>query len=211
MSIANVITFFRLLLSPCFMLIYLFHNFLGISSSLLPPVLLIVLSISEFSDVIDGYIARKYNQISDFGKIFDPMTDSVSRITIFLTFTQAPVNLPLPFIFIFLARESIITTLRTICALGGLALAARTSGKLKAIVQVIACIAIVLLMMLESVGSISLAALQFYSFWITAVAAAYTIVSGLDYLYTHRQFILKTLRSEKKEQRWIEKPLKSQK
>ena len=100
------------------------HASFGINELLLPYVLLFLLGVFELSDAFDGYIARKYNQVSDFGKIFDPMADSIARISVLLTFTQPPVNLPLPLIFVFLYRDSVISTLRTICALKGFALAA---------------------------------------------------------------------------------------
>ncbi len=56
--------------------------------------------ISEFTDFIDGYLARKHLQVTDFGKIVDPMADSIFRLSVFLTFTLPPVNLPIWIIFL---------------------------------------------------------------------------------------------------------------
>ena len=194
MSIANLLTFLRLLLSPCFMLLYLYPSFFGLTTMTLPSALFLLLGFSEASDAIDGYLARKYNQISDFGKIFDPMTDSISRITVFLTFTQPPVNLPLPFIFIFITRDSIIGTLRTLCALDGIALAARKSGKLKAILLAMSGFAILFFMSLHAYGYISLENLQFASLCIATIAALYAIISGCDYIYAHKDYLLNLLK-----------------
>ncbi|MBA3604015.1 MAG: CDP-alcohol phosphatidyltransferase family protein [Parachlamydiaceae bacterium] len=191
MGIANYITFTRILISPLFMLFYIYPTFFGIQEIQLPFVLLFLLSISELSDALDGYIARRFNQISEFGKIFDPMADSIARISVFLTFTHPPINLPLPLIFIFLYRDSITSTLRTICALRGFALAARTSGKIKAIVQAIASFIILFLMILHSMGSLSLTNLQSYSYWIVLAAALYALLSLLDYIYSNRHYIAK--------------------
>lgn len=176
------------------MLIYILHDSIGISSASLPYLLLFLLSVSELSDAFDGYIARKYNEVSDFGKIFDPMADSIARISVLLTFTQPPVNLPLPLIFIFLYRDSVISTLRTICALRGFALAARTSGKIKAFIQALASFTILFLMIPQSLGYITQATLQYISTWVVSIAAIYTLYSGGDYIYANRRYILRLLR-----------------
>lgn len=155
--------------------------------------LLFLLAVAELSDAFDGYLARKYNQVTDFGKIFDPMADSIARLSVLLTFTQPPVNLPMPLIFIFLYRDSVISTLRTICALRGFALAARVSGKIKAAVQAAASFAILFLMIPQSVGYISQEQLQAYSTFIVSLAAIYTLYSGFDYICANRYYIGKLL------------------
>lgn len=199
MNTANYITFIRIFISPIFLLVYTMHTSLGITSVMLPYVLLLLLTISELSDAFDGYIARKYNQVSDFGKIFDPVADSIARISVLLTFTQPPVSLPLPLIVVFLYRDSVTSTLRTICALRGFALSARLSGKLKAIIQAIACFCILFLMIPESLGMISQTTLHYWSTWIVSFAAIYAFLSGFDYIYANRTYIFKLLYFEGKE------------
>lgn len=198
MSIANYITFIRIFVSPIFLLVYILHASFGITPIMLPYFLLILLGISELSDAFDGYIARKYNQVSDFGKIFDPMADSIARISVLLTFTQPPINLPLPLIVIFLYRDSVTSTLRTICALRGYTLSARFSGKVKAVIQAIASFCILLLMIPHSMGIISQEALHYYSTWIVSFAAVYAVFSGFDYIYANRSYISKLLLFEAK-------------
>lgn len=193
MSIANYLTLLRLILSPIFLIVYTEAEFLGISPQVLPFVLLTLLSISELTDAFDGYFARKYNQVTDLGKILDPMADSISRITVFLAFTQPPVNLPIVLVFICLYRDSVVSTLRTICALKGFALAARTSGKIKAVIQGVSAFTILLLMISYSQDQISLAMLQGTSAWVVAAAALYTLGSGIEYIYANRGYIAKLL------------------
>lgn len=193
MTIANYFTFFRIFISPIFLLIYIAHDDIGISSILLPYVLLFLLGVSEFSDAFDGYIARKYNQVTDLGKILDPMADSIYRISVFLTFTLEPIRVPMLLIFVFLYRDSVISTLRTICALRGFTLAARMSGKIKAVIQAIAAFTIILLMIPHSLGRISTETLQQVSTWVTAFAAFYAILSGVDYINGNRSYIVKVL------------------
>lgn len=193
MTFANYITFIRIFISPIFLLVYLEHDALGISNVLLPYLLLFLLAVSELSDAFDGYFARKYGEVTDLGKILDPMADSIARISVFLTFTLDPVRLPMLLIFIFLYRDSVVSTLRTICALKGFALAARMSGKIKAVVQGVAAFVILFLMILQSVGTISLQQLQTISMWVVTVAAIYTVFSGIDYIYANRNYIRKVL------------------
>ncbi len=193
MTIANYFTFFRIFISPIFLLIYIAHDDIGISSILLPYVLLFLLGVSEFSDAFDGYIARKYNQVTDLGKILDPMADSIYRISVFLTFTLEPIRVPMLLIFVFLYRDSVISTLRTICALRGFTLAARMSWKIKAVIQAIAAFTIILLMIPHSLGRISTETLQQVSTWVTAFAAFYAILSGVDYINGNRSYIVKVL------------------
>lgn len=193
MTIANYLTLMRLLISPLFLLIYIAHDFFGINEHLLPYVLLILIAISELSDACDGYLARKYNQVTDLGKILDPMADSIVRTTVFLTFTLPPVSLSVWFIFVFLYRDSVVSTLRTICALRGFALAARLSGKVKAVIQALAIVCIILLLIPYSRGDLSLYTLQTISAWIVAVASLYTLFSGMDYMYSNRKYIKKLL------------------
>ena len=193
MSIANSFTIFRIFISPIFLLVYIQHDALGITAQVLPYVLLLLLGVSELSDAFDGYLARKFNQVTDLGKVLDPMADSIYRISVFLTFTLDPVRLPMLLIFAILYRDSVVSTLRTLCALRGFALAARWSGKVKAVVQAIAAAAILVLMIPYSMGTLSIETLQSSSMWIVFGAAFYTLYSGYDYIYANRSYIYKAL------------------
>jgi CDP-diacylglycerol--glycerol-3-phosphate 3-phosphatidyltransferase len=197
MSLANYLTFARIFISPIFFFVYLEHDWLGFSSYMLPFVLLFLLTLSEASDAFDGYIARKFNQVTDLGKILDPMADSISRTSVFLTFTLAPVNLPILYIFVFLYRDSVISTLRTICAFKGFALAARWSGKIKAVVQATVAFIILLLMIPHSYGLITTATLQTISSLLVGFAAFYAFFSGIDYIVANRFYIKKLLMEKK--------------
>jgi len=192
-NVANCLTFIRIFISPIFLFVYLQHEWLGISALILPYVLLFLLGVTELSDALDGFIARKYNQVTDLGKILDPMADSISRISVFLTFTQPPVNVPLVCVFIFLYRDSVISTLRTICALRGFALAARVSGKIKAVLQGVCAFAITLLLIPHSRGLLSDTALSVTSTLLVLLCGLYAIYSGVEYVYANRRHIRRIL------------------
>lgn len=189
MPIAHYFTLIRIFISPIFLLIYLYHAELGLSSFTLPLILAFLLGCSELSDAFDGYLARKYNQVTDLGKVLDPMADSIYRISVFLTFTLDPVKIPMGLIFIFLYRDSVVSTLRIICALKGFALAARPSGKIKAVIQAVAAFTVLGLMLLFSLHHISQEQLTSYSSYTVALAGIYTLYSGTDYIIANWNYI----------------------
>ena len=189
MPIAHYFTLIRIFISPIFLLIYLYHAELELSSFTLPLVLAFLLGCSELSDAFDGYLARKYNQVTDLGKVLDPMADSIYRISVFLTFTLDPVKIPMGLIFIFLYRDSVVSTLRIICALKGFALAARPSGKIKAVIQAIAAFTVLAFMLLFSLHYISQEQLTSYSSYTIALAGIYTLYSGTDYIIANWNYI----------------------
>ncbi len=182
-----------MILSPIFLIVYLYYKELGISLILLPYLLMFLVALSELSDFFDGMLARKRNEVTDLGKILDPMADSIFRLSVFLTFTQGLIQLPLLLVLIFLYRDSIISTLRTVCALRGVALAARFSGKVKAVIQASAGIFILALMVPYSLGYIDLHSLRQISLYAVATAAFYTVYSGIEYMIANRFYIKKAL------------------
>ena len=197
MGIANYLTFTRIFISPIFMFIYLEHELLGISLVWLPYVLLFLLGVSELSDAFDGYFARKFHQVTDLGKLLDPMADSIYRISVFFTFTKPPVALPLLLVFVFLYRDSVISTLRTICALRGFALAARSTGKIKAILQAVTIFIIILMMIPYSLGYITQSTLYLVALITTSIAAAYALFAGVEYIWANRDYVIRLLKHEK--------------
>ena len=191
MNPSHCLTLLRILLSPVFPVLYLQREWLGIPLVLLPYILLGLLVICECSDILDGVLARKRNEVTDLGKVLDPMADSITHISLFLTFTQGFVDLPLLLVLIFLYRDFFVSTLRTLCALRGVALAARFSGKMKAILQAAVAFLIILLMIPYSLGLISLSIFQQASLFAVSVAALYTAISVGDYIYANWPYIKK--------------------
>ncbi len=189
MNIAHFFTLLRIFISPVFPLLYLQYEWLGIPFAYLPYILLFFLLICECSDLFDGYLARRWNLVTDLGKILDPVADCVTHISLFVTFTQGIVQLPLFFVLIFIYRELFIGALRTLCALKGFALAARLSGKIKAVMQAVVCSSIIALMIPYSEGVISLELFQRISFILVALTVFYTLISVADYIVANRKYI----------------------
>lgn len=193
MSLAHCFTLLRIFISPAFPILYLGYEWFGIPFQVLPYILLFLLCICESSDLIDGIVARRRNQVTDLGKVLDPMADSITRISLFFTFTQGPIALPLMIVLVFFYRDFFISTLRTLCALRGVALAARFSGKVKAVIQAIVLFTILLLMIPYSLGTLSLSLLQTISAFATGISALYTVISAGDYIFANRSYIKKAL------------------
>ena len=128
------LTLSRILLGPVFMAVVVYYPEMDITLKSLPYILLILACISEVSDVFDGFLARKHNKVTELGKLLDPMADSIFRLSVLFSFTQGFIHLPLLLVSVFFYRDIIISTLRTVCALRGVALAARWSGKIKAVI-----------------------------------------------------------------------------
>lgn len=193
MNPAHFFTLLRIFISPIFPLLYLEYEWFGIPLVWLPYLMLALLIISESSDLFDGFLARKRNQVTDLGKLLDPMADSVTHISLFLTFTQGMVGLPLLLVLVFLYRELFIGMLRTLCALRGVALAARFSGKVKAVMQGAVAFIILFLMIPYTAGFISLEIFRQVCLFVASVSALYTAISIGDYIYANRLYIKKAL------------------
>lgn len=88
----------------------------------------------ELTDLLDGQIARRYGAVTSFGKLFDPFSDAFCRYTLFLGLYAIGVA-ELWMIMLIFYRDSSISFFRTVAAVRNVVLAARPSGKLKAVVQ----------------------------------------------------------------------------
>ena len=191
MNLAHYFTLLRIFLSPLFPVLYLGYEVLGIPVVWLPFIMLALLIICEFSDIFDGVLARRRNEVTDLHKVLDPIPPTPTHISLFLSFTQGFVQLPLLIVLVFFYRDMFITTLRTLCALKGVALAARFSGKMKAILQAVVAFLILILMIPYTMGHLELERFQQISLVAVSIAAIYTVLSIIDYVYANWIYIKK--------------------
>ncbi|MBS0605206.1 MAG: CDP-alcohol phosphatidyltransferase family protein [Verrucomicrobia bacterium] len=193
MSVPLLLTLSRILLGPVFLVVYLYYQELGITLAWLPYILLFLAALSELSDMFDGALARKHNKVTELGKLLDPMADSIFRLSVLLAFTQGVIQLPILLVCVFFYRDTIISTLRTVCALRGIALAARLSGKIKAVIQATVGFFILIMMIPYSVNCLDVEVLRAVSFYSVLIAAIYTLFSGTEYVIANRSYIKKAL------------------
>jgi CDP-diacylglycerol--glycerol-3-phosphate 3-phosphatidyltransferase len=174
---ADQLTYSRLVLGPlAFGLIAW-----GAGNRLLLWAALIVTVLGDLTDLFDGILARRHGGGTDVGKVADPFTDSVFRLSVYLGLTMIG-QFPAWGFLLLVMRDSSNAFLRQVSALRGTALAARWSGKIKAWVQ--------------GVGAYVLIADAAYGFlprwfWMagTAFVALYTALSGVDYLWANRHVL----------------------
>jgi CDP-diacylglycerol--glycerol-3-phosphate 3-phosphatidyltransferase len=161
----------------------------------LSAVLVCTLAI-EFTDIFDGHLARRWGQVSDAGKFLDPLADSVSRSTVFLCFLAAGYA-PVWMVALVFYRESLISGLRIAGAAQNLIIAARWSGKSKAILQGIVINVLVFLDLLRAAGGYpsALPAFEPVAWWSMALVTTVTVVSAFDYLSANRKVLARLFSS----------------
>jgi len=179
-TLANALTTFRLLMSPVFIAVFFWDNALS------APLCLIIVLMSEGSDVLDGRLARSRGQVTAFGKIFDPLADSISRFTVFLCYLAAHLA-PLWMVATILYRDMLVSTLRTAAASQGVIISARRSGKVKAVVQGASIIAIQALRLAPE--SRDAASTYVHSFMLAVTLI--TAWSAIDYVWGNRNVLAK--------------------
>lgn len=126
MTTASKFTVARVAMIPAFMAALLLSPIYG----WLKWVALGLFMLASLTDLVDGIIARKYNQVSDFGKFLDPLADKLLVISAMAVFCQWG-QLPAWALMIVLAREFAVTGLRLVAVGNGTVIAAGISGKVK--------------------------------------------------------------------------------
>lgn len=180
MTTANKITLIRIAMIPFFIYFAMQCTTGGQITALA------LFCVASFTDFLDGYVARKYNQVTDFGKFVDPLADKLLVTAALLVFIEKGV-FPAWMVFVILARELIITSLRNVAAAKGRVLAATWTGKVKTCVQIAGIILIFGKAIAEAYAGNPLAGggqpapSPFYMV-IAVVMTLVTLYSGYDYM-----------------------------
>ena len=172
MNLPNKITIFRVIMIPVFLILMLWP---GIPYG--KYIALTVFVIACFSDFVDGYLARKYNLVTNFGKFMDPLADKLlvsSALICFVEFGTVPAWI----VIVIIAREFIISGFRLVASDNGLVIAA----SFKTAAQMIMC---VLFIFDSSLPLFNV--LEQIFLWL---AFGLTVISLLDYLYKNRYILL---------------------
>lgn len=178
MNLANKITLFRVVLVPVFMVLMM------IESTACRIAALVVFIIASLSDAADGYIARNYNQITNFGKFVDPLADKMLTTAAFLILLNYG-RMSVWALMIVLAREFMVSGVRLVAAADGKVIAASMWGKLKTVSQMVAIIAAIILL-LPLFPEISAKIITDILVWLSVV---FTVISGVDYLWKNRSVL----------------------
>lgn len=139
MTTANKITLTRIAMIPFFIYFAAQPMFTQINDVLYFPtctvIALVLFCVASFTDFLDGYVARKYNQVTDFGKFVDPLADKLLVASALILFVEQKAMAGW-MVCVILARELIITSLRVVAANKGVVMAATWTGKVKTCVQI---------------------------------------------------------------------------
>lgn len=170
MNLPNKITMFRVFMIP-FFVFFMLTDYVPCSRY----IALGIFIVASLSDTLDGYIARKYNLISNFGKFMDPLADKLLVSSALICFISNPDSkMPVWGVIVIISREFIISGFRLVASDAGVVLAASWWGKIKTVVQMLMSILLILDFKGEVMNIIELVFIY--------AAIALTVISLVDYL-----------------------------
>ncbi len=173
MNLANKLTIFRVLLIPVFVFFLITPIFDPWGSW----IALGVFCAASFTDFLDGFIARHYNMVTNFGKFMDPLADKL-LVCIAMICLLVIGRLDLVFVLVVIAREFIISGFRLVAADNNIVIAASWWGKLKTVSHMF--LIIVLLLNIENEVFEIIQLILYFAAW------ALTLISLFDYIYKNR-------------------------
>jgi CDP-diacylglycerol--glycerol-3-phosphate 3-phosphatidyltransferase len=184
MNLANKLTILRLILIPVF---YIFLTpfplwlsskvqWIDISYSMSIYVATSIFIFAAITDKLDGYIARRYNQVTEFGKLFDPLADKLMITAAIIALVDLNL-IPAWIAIIIVGREFMVTLIRIMASGRGVDLSADGYGKIKMVLQVAAIIVVLLH------NQIIIHIIKFpIDLTLMLLAVIVTLLSGLNYI-----------------------------
>lgn len=175
MNLPNKLTVFRIILIPFFVVFMQpFCDEWGHYAAL------IVFIIASLTDMLDGKIARKYNLVTNFGKLMDPLADKL-LVNIALLCLMDQDLLPAIVVIIIIARDFIINAFRMLAASNDRVIAADMWGKVKTVTQMVMVIALLL--------HFDHKLYHYFELCLIIAATALTVISLLDYLWKNKDIV----------------------
>lgn len=191
MNLPNKLTILRIIMIPLVMVFYMVD---AIPYGKIIALVLFVLA--AVTDFLDGYIARKYNLVTDLGKFLDPIADKLLVISVLLMIVvdgTIPGPWGLIVVTIIISRELIVDAFRLIASNKGLVLAADIWGKAKTMVQCWTMPLCILLSYLNGVarvqGTLGLDIFSIVCYVLIGLSTVLTVISGVNYFIRNKQVI----------------------
>ena len=169
MNLPNKLTVARVCMVPLFMVA------LMLNTEVSRVVATVIFALASFTDMLDGKIARKYNLITNFGKLMDPWADKIWTAAAMVCLVELG-DLAAWIVVIILFREYAITGLRSVAASENIVVAANIWGKVKTVCQMIALMLLMLKPQIVALCGVNLGLILMY------VALLLTVYSGVDYV-----------------------------
>lgn len=190
MNLPNKLTMLRVILVPVFMVFAAYSRY-G-TADFNPTFALIagiIFAIASFTDFLDGYLARKNNLVTDFGKFMDPLADKCLTTAAFIYMVACGICSPVV-LAVILFREFAVAGVRMLAAETGTVIAANMWGKVKTVLQMLTIIFYYFGTALTWGNSVMIGAdCVFLSYWLCWLVAIATAISGIKYLWDNRSFI----------------------
>ena len=169
MNLPNKLTVARVCMVPLFMVA------LMLNTEVSRVVATVIFALASFTDMLDGKIARKYNLITNFGKLMDPLADKILTAAAMVCLVELG-DLAAWIVVIILFREYAITGLRSVAASENIVVAANIWGKVKTVCQMIALMLLMLKPQIVALCGVNLGLILMY------VALLLTVYSGVGYV-----------------------------
>ena len=169
MTIPNILTCIRVALIPVFLALVYRHD------PICDWIALAVFVIACITDFVDGKLARKWNQVTNFGKFMDPVADKLLVMAALLIFVEEGM-IAAWMVAVILGREFLVSSLRMVAASSGKVIAANYWGKAKTMITMITLIFLLLRLQPVMLGTVSL---QSILIWLTVLVTA---ISGATYV-----------------------------
>ncbi len=181
MNLPNKLTLLRICMVPLFVILARMSAFPAQCAAV------VVYALACVTDALDGRIARSRNLVTDFGKFMDPIADKLLVMSALIVLT-AQGRMPDWVCILMLAREFLVSGFRLVAVEGGRVIAAGPLGKLKTVLQMLATLALMLLVPVEGEPFLGRGGVVFAGVLMYA-ALAMTVISGADYLIRNRDCI----------------------
>lgn len=182
LNIPNILTIFRIILIP----IFLYELTLMTKESWM--IALVIFFFASMTDMVDGWIARKYNQTSEFGKFIDPLADKFLVISSVIALLALDPYLSLSrdfwMVIIIVARDVLITIMRTLALKRGMSLRTSRAGKVKTFFQM-SSIGIIIMIYIARKSHV-FDTHESVPYILMFIMTMMTAISGIRYLYTNK-------------------------
>ena len=188
-NIPNVLTIFRILLTPLF-IICLFYNY---------PYArlwaLIIFIVASITDAFDGHYARKYNQVTRHGQFLDPLADKILVSSAFISFAIMKI-IPFWMVVLIIFRDLFVTGLRIAMESKGLSIITSKIAKAKTTIQISVIIFILLFLGIQILSYDWLGVIINFIvdnriiYYFTLIVTFFTVWTGISYLYKNRHIII---------------------
>jgi len=189
MTLADKFTLSRLIIAPVFFAIYQLPSFFPAGQMLWTiPLLWLIAIFAELTDFFDGVAARKRNEISDFGKIFDPFADTLLHVTYFLCFVIEGIFPAFLFLLV-LYREFGVLFIRNLMMKKGITMGARLGGKIKTVTYVVAAAFAFLAVSVQRFGVLDnlYPVIKNVALAVFVISVIFSIASFIDYILVYRK------------------------